>query len=100
MDISNSQVSHQRIGEVLISRGQINDDQLHIALQKQKENHKPLGEELLALNFIGEAAMREAVAEAAGYKSLDLTGFVANPAALALIPKPVALKYTLFPVSF
>jgi len=100
MDISNSQVSHQRIGEVLISRGQINDDQLHIALQKQKDDHKQLGEELLALNFIGEAAMREAVAEAAGYKSLDLTGFVANPAALALIPKPVALKYTLFPVSF
>ncbi len=91
---------HQRIGEVLIARGQINDDQLRIALQKQKNDHMPLGEELLALHFINENDMRAAVSEAAGYQSLDLTGMVANPAALALIPKPIAIKHTLFPVSY
>ncbi len=100
MSTPNPQVIHQRIGEVLISRGQINDDQLHIALQRQKDDNKPLGEELLDLHFINEQAMREAVSEAAGYKSIDLTGFVANAAALALIPKPVAIKHTLFPTSF
>ena len=100
MDIPNSQVSHQRIGEVLISRGQINDDQLHIALQKQKDDHKQLGEELLGLHFITEHDMREAVAEAAGDTPLDLTGLVANATALALIPKSIAIKHTLFPVSY
>ena len=90
---------HQRIGEVLLARGQINDDQLRIALQKQKNDNKPLGEELLDLHFINENDMREAVSEAAGYKPLDLTGLVANSAALALIPKPIALKHILFPVS-
>jgi len=100
MNTSNPSVHHQRIGEVLIARGQINDDQLRIALQKQKNDNKQLGEELLDLHFITENAMREAVSEAAGYQSLDLSGLVANAAALALIPKPLAIKHTLFPVNF
>ncbi|MEI7456944.1 MAG: type II/IV secretion system protein [Nitrosomonadales bacterium] len=100
MNTQIQQGAHQRIGEVLISRGHLTDDQLRIALQKQKTDNKPLGEELLDLHFITEQAMREAVSEAAGYKSIDLAGNVANAAALALIPKPVAIKYTLFPISF
>ena len=100
MNTSNPQATHQRIGEVLIARGQINDDQLRIALQRQKNDKKPLGEELLDLHFISEQDMRDAVSEAAGYKSLDLASFVANAEALALIPKPVAIKHILFPVSF
>ncbi|MFA6061143.1 MAG: GspE/PulE family protein [Gallionella sp.] len=100
MNTPNLQTVHQRIGEVLISRGQINDDQLRIALQRQKSDHKPLGEELLDLHFIGDQTMREAISEAAGYKAIDLNGFVANAATLAVIPKGIALKYILFPVSF
>ncbi len=100
MNTPNPPIARQRIGELLIARGQINDDQLRIALQRQKNDNKPLGEELLNLHFITESAMREAISEAAGYKSIDLTGFVANAAALALIPKPVALRHTVFPISF
>lgn len=100
MNTQYPQVTHQRIGEVLISRGQINDDQLHIALQRQKKDNKPLGEELLDLHFITEDAMREAVSEAAGYKSIELSDLVTNAAALELIPKHVSIKHTLFPVSF
>lgn len=100
MNITNPQIARQRTGEILISRGQLNDDQLRIALQKQKSDNKPLGEQLLDLHFITENQMREAVSEAAGYKSIDLAGAVANAAALKLIPKPVAVKHTLFPVSF
>ncbi len=100
MNTQNPQVAHQRIGEVLIARGQINDDQLRIALQRQKTDNKPLGEELLDLHFITDVAMREAVSEAAGYKSIDLSGSVANATALALIPKSIAIKHSLFPLSF
>lgn len=89
-----------RIGEVLIARGLITDDQLHIALKRQKDDHRPLGEELLALHFITDQTMREVVSEAAGYKAIDLSGFVADAAALALIPKSVAIRYILFPISF
>ena len=98
--MNTSHHAHRRIGEVLLARGQINTDQLRIALQKQKNDDKPLGEELLALHFINEDEMREAVSEAAGYQPFNLSGLVANAAALALIPKAIAIKHTLFPVSF
>ncbi|MDD4928599.1 MAG: GspE/PulE family protein [Gallionella sp.] len=100
MNTSTPQVARKRIGEVLIARGLINDDQLHIALQRQKTVNKPLGELLLDLHFITEHAMREAVSEVAGYIPLDLSGFIANVSAMELIPKPVAIKHVLFPVSF
>jgi len=44
--------------------------------------------------------MRDGVSEAAGYKSFDLSGNVANAAALSLIPKSLAIRHVLFPVSF
>lgn len=99
MNKPTSPIIRQRIGELLIARKKINDDQLHIALQRQKINHKLLGEELLDLHFITEDAMREAVSEVAGYQSADLAGFVASAASLALIPKSIAIRHTLFPVS-
>ncbi len=93
-------MNRPRIGELLKARGQITDDQLHIALKRQQDDSKPLGEELLALHFITEQAMREAVSETAGYKAMDLSGFVADAAALALIPKSAAIRHAIFPVSF
>jgi len=92
MNTPNIQTAHQRIGEVLIARGQINDDQLRIALQRQKNDHKPLGEELLDLHFIGDQTMREAISEAAGYKAIDLNGFVANCSRSASIKAPATSK--------
>jgi len=43
--------------------------------------------------------MREAVVETAGYQSIDLAAIVADATALAIIPKHVALRHTLFPVN-
>ncbi len=89
----------KRIGDVLITRGFINSDQLHIALQQQKLTGKALGEVLLDLGFITEEAMRDAVSESVGYESIDLSAIIADTNALALIPKHVAFKHSLFPVS-
>jgi general secretion pathway protein E/type IV pilus assembly protein PilB len=99
MDTQLAKSIHKRIGEVLIERGLINEDQIRIALQRQKIDNKPLGEQLLNLNFISEQQMREAVSEAAGYQAIDLSGSVANAAALSHIPKHIALKHILFPLS-
>ncbi len=100
MNLFNAEFQHQRIGEILIARGQLNNDQLHIALQRQKHSHKLLGDELLDLNFISEDTLRSAVSEATGYNALDLSGLIANASALSLIPKNIAIKHILFPVSF
>jgi type IV pilus assembly protein PilB len=87
------------LGERLIERGVISSDQLKIALIEQKRNHKPLGEILIALGFVTEDTFREALSERLGAQSVQLQGLVADRAALALVPKELARRYQVFPVS-
>jgi type IV pilus assembly protein PilB len=89
-----------RLGDLLLERGLITQDQLRIALQEQKAMGKPLGEALLALGFITEEIMRGALATSLGEESISLKGLVADPAALKMVAKPVAKRLSLFPVSF
>lgn len=88
-----------RLGDKLIQLGLITEDQLRIALMEQKSSGKPLGEALLALGFTTEEAMRGALADKLGERAISLKGIVADPQALALIPKPLAKRHLLFPVS-
>ena len=87
------------LGEQLVALELIGTDQLRIALQEQERSHKPLGETLLALGFMSENAMRAALAEKLGQQAICLQGVVADPKALALIPKALAKRHLLFPVS-
>lgn len=89
-----------RLGDLLLEQGLITQDQLRIALMEQKAMGKPLGEALLALGFVTEDAMRGALAANLGEVAINLKGIVADRKALALIPKAMAKRFTLFPVSF
>lgn len=88
-----------RLGDQLVALGIISPDQLRIALMEQRETGKPLGEALLSLGFATAEVMRTALAEKLGEQAISLKGIVADPAALALIPKAVAKRHSLFPVS-
>ncbi len=88
-----------RLGDLLLEQQLITQDQLRIALLEQKSMGKPLGEALLILGFITEEALRSALALNLGEVAISLKGIVADPLALKLIPKPLAKRYTLFPVS-
>jgi len=88
-----------RLGDLLLEQQLITQDQLRIALLEQKSMGKPLGEALLVLGFITEDALRSALALNLGEVAISLKGIVADPLALKLIPKPLAKRYTLFPVS-
>jgi len=89
-----------RLGDLLLEQGLITQDQLRIALLEQKTMGKPLGEALLTLGFVTEDAMRGALAANLGEVAINLKGIVADRKALSLIPKPVAKRFTLFPVSY
>jgi type II secretory ATPase GspE/PulE/Tfp pilus assembly ATPase PilB-like protein len=89
-----------RLGDLLLERGLITQDQLGIALHEQKSSSKQLGDTLIALGFVTEEAMRGALAENLGEQAISLKEVAADPRALALIPKQIAKRHTLFPVSF
>jgi general secretion pathway protein E/type IV pilus assembly protein PilB len=88
------------LGERLVDAGLISADQLKIALIEQRRLGKPLGETLVSLGFVTEQTMREVLSESLGARSIPLQGVVADRAALSLVPKELARRYQLFPVSF
>ena len=89
----------KKLGERLVDAGLISADQLKIALIEQQRSRLPLGEVLVALGFVTEETFRDALSEKLGAQSIQLQGLVADRNALALVPKDLARRHQLFPVS-
>jgi len=89
----------QPLGQTLVKKGVISDDQLRIALQEQTKTHQPLGRLLVRLGFLSEATIRDVLSENLGHETVDLSSTIIDPKALALIPKDVARRYLLLPLS-
>lgn len=89
-----------RLGDLLIEKGLLTQDQLRIALHEQRTIGKPLGETLISLGFVSEVAMRGALAENLGEQAISLKNIAADPKALSYISKQVAKRHHLFPVSY
>ncbi len=87
------------LGKILRERGILSEDQLRIALIEQKRNGAQLGKTLVKLGFLSEATLREALSENLGQSDIDVSRVVADPAALALVPKSFALRFSVLPVA-
>jgi len=87
-----------RLGDLLIDKGLIDQDQLRIALIEQKKNHQPLGKIFVRLGFISETMLRDVLGESFGQESVDLSHVVPDSDAIKLIPKEVARRYHMLPL--
>ncbi|MDO8263854.1 MAG: ATPase, T2SS/T4P/T4SS family [Gallionella sp.] len=97
--MANNPPIQQPLGRILVGKGVISDDQLRIALQEQSKTHQPLGRLLVRLGFLSEATIRDVLSENLGQESTDLANVIIDPASLSLIPKDVARRYQLMPLS-
>ncbi|MCC6206790.1 MAG: type II/IV secretion system protein [Gammaproteobacteria bacterium] len=89
-----------RLGELLIEKRLLSQDQLRIALTEQKRQNVPLGKIVVELGFLTESVMRDVLGESIGQESIDLTKIVPYPEALALMPKDLARRYNMLPISY
>jgi len=89
----------QPIGQLLVAKGVISEDQLRIATQEQAKSPQPLGRLLVRLGFLSEATIRDVLSENLGQESVDLSNVVVDSAAVTMIPKEVARRYQLVPIS-
>lgn len=88
------------IGEVLKEYGYINEEQLQIALARQKEDRsKRLGEHLIDLGFISEEHMLEALSDKLSLPFIDLKTVTIDMQAVKRIPKNLAEKYNLIAIA-
>lgn len=98
--VPNEKKPPKRLGDQLIDKGLITQDQLEIAILEQRKNQKPLGQTLIELGFVTESVMRDTLGEALGQQSIDLTSVVPDSEALDFVPKKIAQRYNVIPVSY
>jgi type II secretory ATPase GspE/PulE/Tfp pilus assembly ATPase PilB-like protein len=92
-------IKKRRLGEELVDKGLATLDQVEIALTEQKKNGKLIGEILVGLGFVSESVMRDVLSMALGFGSIELNTVVPDAAALAFVPKDIADRYVVIPVS-
>ncbi len=82
-----------RLGEVLVSRGLVNEEQLQQALAAQKASGRKLGRALTDLKFVSEAQIGQVVAEQMGLEFIDLAQRELDPATVKLLPEARARRF-------
>ncbi len=93
-------ISQLPLGQTLLARGVISQDQLNIALTEQRKFKTPLGKILVQLGFVTEATIRDTLSESLGQVAIDLSNTIIDHAALSMVPKDIARRYQVLPVDY
>ncbi len=88
----------ERLGEMLIKAGLINQKQLQEALQLQKTNGGKLGYNLVRLGYVKEEDITSLLSEQYGVPAIHLEHFEIDESILKHIPSDVAQKYLVIPI--
>ena len=91
-------ILNKQLGELLIERGIINDQQLEKALHLQKEKGGLIGEILVDLGYVKEEEIAQSLTAQYGFPYLPLGNYDINPEIINIVPKRVARQYLLMPV--
>jgi type IV pilus assembly protein PilB len=89
-----------RIGELLVHKGVVSPDQVRIALTEQKRNRDHLGKILVRLGFATEAVILDVLGGALGQQKADLAKVVVDSEAIRMIPKDMARRFHILPLTF
>lgn len=91
----------KHIGDLLVGKGVVSEDQVRIALTEQKKHHdEHLGKILVRLGFATEAVIRDVLGGALGYDSVDLGKAVVDSDVVKMIPKHVATRYHVLAIKY
>ena len=91
-------ILNKQLGELLIERGIINDEQLAKALTLQKEKGGLIGEILVELGFVKEEDIAQSLTAQYGFPYLPLSNYDINSEIVNIVPGRVARQYLLVPI--
>jgi type II secretory ATPase GspE/PulE/Tfp pilus assembly ATPase PilB-like protein len=89
-----------RLGEILVAQGVTTNDQIEIALTEQKKSKDLLGKILVRLGFATESIIRDVIGGAIGQESVNLEQAIPDSDAIDLIPKDIARKLRILPLTY
>src|SRR6185295_6173403 len=88
-----------KLGELLIRTGRINQAQLNEALGIQKDQGGRVGTNLVKLGYLTEKQLVESLSQHFKVSSVDLNGMEIDEAVIKIIPADISRKYTILPVT-
>lgn len=91
-------VTTKQLGELLIERKVISQKQLEKALKVQEEQGGLIGEILVALDFVKEEDIAQALTAQYGFPYLPLANYEIDAEVIKMVPENVASQYCLIPV--
>jgi type IV pilus assembly protein PilB len=91
-------MARKKIGDILLERDLISQDQLDTALQASATTGKRLGEVLVDTGLITEEQLTETVSERLKIPKVSLGQMVIDPGVVQRVPVEVARRYTLIPI--
>ncbi len=89
----------EKLGEILIRKGLINNQQLNEALTRQKEKRKKIGETMISLGMVTEDNVYRSLGEQWGVDYISADNLSAkNANALGMVPEAFAKEHLLVPL--
>lgn len=85
----------KRLGELLVEKHLVTEDQLQLALADQKKNGGLIGEILVGWGYTTEEAIVQALASQYHFPYLPSTLYKPSDEAIRLIPKETAVRYSI-----
>lgn len=90
----------ERLGDILIQRGIITEEQLKTALDEQKKQGLLLGEALVSLNFVSQKGLNNVLCEHLNIEFIDIRTVEPNENLINLLDESIMRKYTLIPFDY
>lgn len=91
-------VTMKHLGELLVERGSINQEQIAMAMAYQKEHGGLFGEVLVVLKFATEEDIAQALTCQYGFPYLPLANYEIDREVLDSVPEDVCVKFCLIPI--
>ncbi len=89
---------HRKLGDLLVQRRHITREQLNRALERQKEDRRPLGAVLVSMGLVEESSLVQALGTQLHLSTREIDPYLVPLELLRLVPKELAARYSVFPV--
>ncbi|MGB4298458.1 MAG: type II secretion system protein GspE, partial [Candidatus Saccharicenans sp.] len=87
-----------KLGELLLREKIIDSEKLRQAIDYQKKNNLPISSALVALGFLTEEEIAQALSRQLGYPYIDLDQFEVFPEVISLSPAETAKRNRVMPI--
>ena len=87
-----------RLGDLLVQKGLITEEQLSEALKQQKEKKLMLGEMIVSMGFASQSQINDVLCEHLNIDFVDMREEEPDPQVLSLLDESIMRKYTLVPL--